>query len=303
MSNIKTNIFGIDFQNPLVLASGILGTSSNILIRMAESGAGGVTMKSIGPTEREGHANPNLIDFGGGMLNAIGLPSPGYKNIGPELEELKECPSPVIASVYGSTIQDFVNIVEFVKPYAPAALELDISCPNKDDGLSFSANPDVTKELVAAVKKVAGNLPVIPKLTPNTHSIPMLANACKKGGADGLCAINTASGMVIDIDARKPVLTYKKGGVSGPALKPIAVRCVYEAYEATGLPIIGTGGVTYGKDAIEMLMAGASLVGVGTAVYYRGLDAFQKIATEMTEWMQSNNVESIKELIGVAHNE
>ena len=298
---LSTEFLGIKLKNPLVLASGILGTSADILIRVAESGAGAVIMKSIGPVEREGHNNPNIIDFGHGMLNAIGLPSPGYKNMDCEFKELEACPTPVFASVYGSSIQDFIDIVDHISKFRPAAIELDISCPNKDDGLSFSADPEMTRELVSEVKKHANGIPIIPKLTPNTHSIPALAEACKKGGADALDAINTASGMVINIEARKPVLKYKKGGMSGPALKPIAVRCVYEAYEATGLPVIGTGGVTTGRDAIEMMMAGASLVGVGSALHYRGMDAFNLISGEMRRWMEKNNVKSVKEIVGAAH--
>ncbi|RMF07036.1 dihydroorotate dehydrogenase [Candidatus Woesearchaeota archaeon] len=299
--DVTTEVAGIKLNSPLVLASGILGTSSDILKRVASEGAGAVTMKSIGPVEREGHPNPNVIEFGFGMLNAVGLPTPGVDNVLQEMEELKTSPVPVIASVYGSTVDDFVMIVEKLKPYKPAAFELDISCPNKEDGLAFMASEDVVYKLVSSVKKAAGNIPVIPKLSPNTHSIPRIAAACKKAGADALCAINTASAMVINIEARKPVLAYKKGGLSGPALKPIAVRCVYEAYQATGLPIIGTGGVTTGRDAIEMIMAGASAVGMGTAVYYRGISAFREVLGEMKEWMRNNNVRSVKEIIGAAH--
>ncbi|MBN1896220.1 MAG: dihydroorotate dehydrogenase [Candidatus Aenigmarchaeota archaeon] len=298
---LPTEFLGIKLKNPLVLASGILGTSPEILIRMAESGAGAVTMKSIGPVEREGNINPNIVEFDCGLLNAMGLPGPGYKNMAGKMEELKNCPVPLFASIYGSTVQDFVDIVKFLREYRPAAIELDISCPNKDDGLSFSADPETTRQLVSEVRKHSGSIPVIPKLTPNTSSIPLLAEACRKGGADALNAINTASGMVINIEARKPVLKYKKGGVSGPALKPIAVRCVYESYEATGLPIIGTGGVTTGRDAIEMIMAGASLVGIGSALYYRGLDAFRLIAGEMEEWMKNNNIDSLQDITGAAH--
>jgi dihydroorotate dehydrogenase (NAD+) catalytic subunit len=258
-------------------------------------------MKSIGPAEREGNRNPNVIDFGHGILNAVGLPSPGYLNMDDEFRELASCPVPVIASVYGSSVKDFTDIVDHIKGFSPAAIELDISCPNKDDGMSFSADPDLARKLVSDIKHHSGNIPVIPKLTPNTHSIPELAEACKKGGADALDAINTASAMIINIEARRPVLAYRKGGMSGPALKPIAVRCVYEAYESTGLPIIGTGGVTTGRDAIEMMMAGASLVGVGSALHFRGLDAFRLISGEMRDWMGKNGVGSVKELVGAAH--
>lgn len=301
--NLKTVFCGIELDNPTVLASGILGSDSGSLIRVGRSGAGAVTMKSVGPIERQGHLNPNLVDFGGGMLNAVGLPSPGYKNIDHELEELNKLSVPFFSSFYGSSKEDFVNIARKLVAYRPATLEMDISCPNKSDGQVFAFEPDLAADLVSAVVKVAGGIPVIPKLSPNTHKLIDVAKACEEAGASGLCAINAASGMVINPEAARPVLTYKKGGISGPALKPISIRCVYELYENVKIPIIGTGGVSTGRDAVEMLMAGATLVGIGTAAYYRGIDAFRKITDEMKGWMKENGYEDVKELIGKAHDE
>ena len=151
------------------------------------------------------------------------------------------------------------------------------------------------------MKKNSGKIPVSIKLSPNVYNIKEIAKAAEKAGADAITAVNTVPGMVINVDARKPILSAKAGGVSGPALKPIAVRCVYEIYEAVKIPIIGTGGITYGKDAIEMIMAGATAVGIGTGVYYRGIGVFKKVCDEMEAWMKKNKVKSLDEIRGIAH--
>ena len=159
----------------------------------------------------------------------------------------------------------------------------------------------MTAKVTQIVKQNAGKIPVSIKLSPNVHDIKEIAHAAEKAGADAITAINTATGMAINIDARKPILANKIGGVSGPALKPIAVRCVYEIYETVKIPIIGTGGVTYGKDSIEMIMAGATAVGIGTGIYYRGIDIFKKVCGEMEQWMKKNKVKNLDEIRGCAH--
>jgi dihydroorotate dehydrogenase (NAD+) catalytic subunit len=165
----------------------------------------------------------------------------------------------------------------------------------------FGKSPELVSELISEVKKCTA-IPIMPKLTPNCDDIGEIAVACEKAGADMISAINTVGpGMVIDIDARKPLLNFKTGGVSGPAIKPIAIRCVYDIYERVKIPILGIGGVSSGKDAIEMLMAGASAVGIGSAVYYDGIEVFSKINKEIEKWMKENKIKSIKEIIGVAH--
>ncbi len=166
----------------------------------------------------------------------------------------------------------------------------------------FYADTELVAKVTAEVKKNSGKIPVSIKLSPNVYDIKEIAHAAERAGADAITAINTASGMVINIDANGPVLANKIGGISGPALKPIAVRCVYEIYEAVKIPIIGTGGVTYGKDALEMVMAGATGVGIGTGVYYRGNDVFRKVCDEMTQWMKKNKVKNLDEIRGCAHN-
>ena len=301
MLDLSTSIAGIKLKNPTILSSGILGTSPELIKRAFENNAGAATIKSIGPKPRDGNNNPTVIDFGHGLLNAVGLPSPGYKNMDMEFNELSKIKEPVIWSIYGNSIEDFVEITKYILKYKPKMIELNISCPNKEKGMLFSQDRNCAADVTKAVKNAANDIIIIPKLSPNVTNIAEIAYACEKAGADAINAINTVQAMVINIDAKKPVLHYKKGGISGPAIKPVAVRCVYDIYENVKIPIIGTGGITNGRDAIEMIQAGASAVGIGSAVYYHGIGVFGSIVNEIKEWMQENNYNSIKELIGIAH--
>ncbi len=285
----------------MVLASGILGNSKDILERVHENGCGLVTMKSIGPDPRDGHNNPTVIDLGAGMINAVGLPSPGYMNMENEWTDLEMRHFPIIASVYGGSVDEYRMVAEFVSTKKPDFIEINISCPNSEKhGMIFGVNPQSSFDVVSAVKK-AINVPLIVKLTPQALNIGEVAKVCEDAGADAICAINTVGpGMVIDIESKMPVLAFKKGGLSGPMIKPIAVRCVYDIYKAVKIPIIGLGGVSTGPDAIEMMMAGASLVGMGTAVRYRGIDVFKKVNTEINTWLSDHNL-TCDDIIGTAH--
>ena len=290
-------------QSPTVLASGILGNSKDILERVHENGCGLVTMKSIGPEPRDGHKNPTVIDLGHGMINAVGLPSPGYLNMENEWKQLEKRNFPLIASVYGGSVREYQMVAEFVSSKKPDFIEINISCPNSEKhGMIFGVNPQSSHDVVAAVKKVI-NVPLIVKLTPQAPDIGEIAKACENAGADAICAINTVGpGMVIDIEAKMPVLAFKKGGLSGPMVKPVAVRCVFDIYKAVNIPIIGLGGITTGEDAIEIVMAGASLAGIGSAVRYRGIDVFQKVTKEMETWLSDHHLH-IEDIKGAAHKE
>ena len=301
MLDLSTSIAGVKLKNPTILSSGILGTSPELIKRAFENNAGAATIKSIGPEPREGNNNPSVVDFGHGLLNAVGLPSPGYKNMDMEFNELSKIKDVVIWSIYGNIIEDFMKITKHILKYNPKMIELNISCPNKENGMLFSQDSDCAADVTKAVKNAAGDVVIIPKLSPNVADIAEIAYACEKAGADAINAINTVQGMVINIDAKKPVLHYKKGGISGPAIRPVAVRCVYDIYEKASIPIIGTGGIMNGRDAVEMIQAGASAVGIGSAVYYHGIGVFGSIVNEIKEWMQENNYNSIKELVGIAH--
>ncbi|MCD4721938.1 MAG: dihydroorotate dehydrogenase [Desulfobacula sp.] len=294
---------GKTLKSPMVLASGILGNSKDILERVHENGCGLVTMKSIGPEPRDGHKNPTVIDLGHGMINAVGLPSPGYLNMGNEWKDLEKRDFPLIASIYGGSVREYQMVAEFVSSKKPDFIEINISCPNSEKhGMIFGVNPQSSHDVVSAVKK-AINVPLIVKLTPQALDIGDIARACEDAGANAICAINTVGpGMVIDIESKMPVLAFKKGGLSGPMIKPVAIRCVFDIYKAVKIPIIGLGGITTGKDAIEMMMAGASLVGIGSAVRYRGIDVFQKVTLEMESWLSDHNY-SIEDIKGAAHKE
>ncbi|MCP4021519.1 MAG: dihydroorotate dehydrogenase [Desulfobacteraceae bacterium] len=292
---------GKQLKNRTVLASGILGNSKDILERVHEQGCGLVTMKSIGPEPRDGHKNPTVIDLGCGMINAVGLPSPGYQDMEEEWAELESRNFPVNASIYGGSVEEFQRVAKFVSAKGPDFIEINISCPNSEKhGMLFGVNRQSAHDVVSAVKKVI-DVPLIAKLTPQAIDIGDIAKACQDAGADAICAINTVGpGMVIDIEAQMPILAFQKGGLSGPMIKPVAVRCVFDIYKAVTIPIIGLGGISTGEDAIEMIMAGASLVGIGSAVRYRGINVFEKVAREMDEWLLSHNT-SFKEIHGAAH--
>ncbi len=298
---MAVNFLGKILNNPMVLASGVLGNSSDILERVHESGCGLVTMKSIGPEPRDGHKNPTVIDLGSGMINAVGLPTPGYLNMDNEWESLEKRKFPIIASIYGGSVEEFQRVARFVSSKKPDFIEINISCPNSEKhGMIFGVNPESSRDVVQAVKKVI-TVPLIAKLTPQAPDIGEIAKACEDAGADAVSAINTLGpGMVIDIESQMPILAFKKGGLSGPMIKPVAVRCVFDIFNAVNIPIIGLGGVTTGEDAIEMIMAGASLVGIGSAVRYRGIDVFAKVAKEMNSWLSDHNL-SMEDIKGAAH--
>ena len=292
---LQTNFCKIELQNPLVLASGILGTSIDLLKRVEFNGAGAVTTKSIGPIEREGHNNPTVVEIENGLYNAVGLPTPGYLNMNDEFKRWNEIKVPLIASIYGSSIGDYVKITEHLQKYKPDIIELNISCPNKDDGMVFGSSASLTKELISKVKAVS-EIPIMPKLTPNCSNIAEIALACETAGADAICAINTVQKEISHPKLNAPLLSYGKGGISGPIIKEIALEKVKEIRDVVEIPILGVGGITTGKDAIEMLKAGATLVGIGSGVYFRGMDIFKKVADEMKKIMQKEGIKSLNEL-------
>jgi len=300
---LETEFCGVKMRNPTVLASGILGVNAAMLKRAAKEGAGAVTMKSIGPREKEGHPNPTVLEWKHGLINAVGLPFGGLEQLPKEFEELKDCKAPIIASIYGASVEEFEKVAEKVVELEPAVLEINISCPNtKREGQIFGTSPETAAEVTKAIAKKCGKIPLMPKLTPQANNIAAVAAACEQAGANAICAINTLGpGMLIDAEAAKPVLANKFGGVSGPAIKPIALRCIYQIYEAVTVPILGMGGISNGLDAVEMMMAGATAVGVGSAVHYRGIEAFKLVAEEMQEWLQQHDIESVKEIVGKAH--
>ena len=298
---LQTNLCGIKLKNPTILASGILGVTKESVNRVGKSGAGAVTLKSLCHEERLGNPNPAIFGYDDVFLNAVGLPGQGIDSAVKDFQRLDNLGIPVIGSIYGYRVNQFGEVARKMASLKPAMIEVDISCPHLDYGKPYYADPGLTAEVTKIVKKNSGKIHVSIKLSPNVYDIKEIAHAAEKAGADAITAVNTVSGMVIDVDAKKPVLANRIGGVSGPALKPIAVRCVYEIYETVKIPIIGTGGVTYGKDAVEMIMAGATAVGIGTGIYYRGISIFKKVCNEMESWMKKNKIKSLNEIRGIAH--
>ncbi|MFC1597993.1 dihydroorotate dehydrogenase [Patescibacteria group bacterium] len=291
------------FKNPLVLASGILGVTGASMAKVVREGAGGVTMKSVTVEKIEGNPNPVMVGEDTYFLNAVGLPGPGIKAALPELEKFKKLSDGVlIGSIYGRTVEEFAKATEQICKAPLDFLEIDISCPHATHLYKkpFAHDTKLIEKITKLTKEKA-NVPISMKLSPNTWNITEFAKAAEAAGADAITAVNTVSGMAINAEARLPVLANKVGGVSGPALKPIALKAVWDISQAVKIPVIGTGGVTYGRDAMEMLMAGATLVGVGSAFYYRGPKALALIAQEMEEFMKKEGIKKIKDIIGAAH--
>ncbi len=298
---LQTNLCNIKLKNPLILASGILGVTKESVERIGKCGAGAVTLKSLCHEERTGFDNPTMFGYDDVFFNAVGLPGQGIDSAIKDFGRLDNLSIPVIGSIYGYRIEQFGEVAKKIASLSPAMIEVNVSCPHMDYGKPYYADAELISKVTKSVKANSGKIPVSIKLSPNVYDIKELAHSAERAGADAITAINTVTGMTIDIGARKPILSNKIGGVSGPALKPIAVRCVYEIHEAVKIPIIGTGGVTYGKDAIEMVMAGATGIGIGTGIFYRGSDIFKKVSDEMEKWMKKNKVKSLDEIRGCAH--
>lgn len=303
--NLQTDFCGVMFQNPLVVASGILGVTGASLRFCVENGAGGVTTKSIWLNEHKGHPNPVIIANENWMLNAVGVPDAGIEKAKKEIANyLKDKPGPLIANVIAGKIDDYAEIAEKVSQLDPDIIEVNISCPNVEDefGRPFACSRQDAAKVTEVVRKKT-KLPLVIKLSPNVENIVEIGKACVDAGADGLCAINTVGpGMAIDINTREPILANKVGGLSGSAIKPLSIKHVYDLHKALPkTPIIGTGGITTGEDALEMIMAGATLVGMGTAVYYRDVQCFRMATDEMNVWMEKNGVKSLDEIRGAAH--
>ncbi len=303
--DLGVTIAGVRLANPFVLASGILGTHASLMARAARAGAGAVTAKSCGPAPRGGHVNPTCVDFGPGLLNAIGLANPGAAAEVALLAETRAALAPlgvpVIASIFADTVDNFARVAETVADAAPDLLEVNISCPNvgSEFGEPFAGSCDSAAAVTAAVRRAVG-LPVIVKLAPNVPDIGRIAQAVVDAGADAICAINTMPGMLIDIESGVPVLHNRAGGVSGPALRPVAVHAVYHVARAVDVPIIGTGGVTCAADAVELIMAGATAVGVGSAVYADGPDVFGRLRDDLAAWLAERG-ETLAAIRGRAH--
>ena len=300
MVDISTIIGPLHLQNPTMLASGIMDEDAGSMQRMIDCGAGAIVTKSIGMQQREGYANPTVIELEHGLLNAMGLPNPGIDIYGQEMMPLKNSKTPIIGSIYAANVKDFVFLGTQMQQYGADAIELNISCPHaKHYGLEVGCDPVLVNEIVSSMKQQL-HLPVFVKVSPNIMNLVEIAQAAEKAQADAIVAINTVKAMKIDIETTRPILANKIGGYSGKAIKPIGVRCVYDIAQHVDIPVIGVGGVTTGEDAIEYFMAGASAVQIGSAVYYRGPEVFKSVCKEIEVWMKNHGYTKITELIGAA---
>lgn len=305
--DLTVELCGIRLRNPLLLASGVLGTEPGILHRVGLAGAGAVTSKSCSLLPRRGHPNPTVLDWGPGLINAVGLANPGVEEEVRILRETRERLAgegvALFASIVAGTVEEFAEVARRVSAAQPDLIEVNISCPNviSEFGELFATRPESAAAVTRAVKE-ATDIPVSIKLSPNVADIVSIAQAVAEAGADAITAINTVGpGMVIDVESGRPFLSNREGGISGPAIRPVAVRCVYQIARVVKVPVIGTGGVTRGRDVVEMLMAGATAVGVGSAVYWRGPEVFGELLAELREFLVSHGYGSLAEIRGLAH--
>lgn len=288
---------GLKLKSPTILAAGILGTTGASLKRVASSGAGAVVTKSVGAEPKYGHHNPSMIGLECGYINAMGLPNPSYKEFLPELLTAKEGGVPVIASIFGAGPEEFSTVAEGL-PGADA-YELNVSCPHaKGYGMQCGTDPELVRRITEAVKSTV-KAPVWVKLTPNVTDIKTIGQAAQDGGADAVVAINTLKAMAIDIDSGWPVLGNVSGGLSGPAVKPVAVKCIYDLYSVLDIPVIGVGGVSTWADAVEMMMAGACAVEIGSAVY-DDIGVFASVSMGIADYLTRKELQ-LEDVIGIAH--
>ena len=294
----SVTIAGVEFKNPVTTASGTFGSGMEYGKLIDLNRLGAVTTKGVANVPWAGNQTPRLAETYGGMLNAIGLQNPGIDVfIERDIPFLKQYDTKIIVNVCGRTTADYIEVVERLQDEPVDLLEINISCPNvKEGGIAFGQNARMVSEITADIKRHAKQ-PVIMKLSPNVTDISETARAAEEGGADAVSLINTLTGMKIDINKRAFVLANKTGGLSGPAVRPVALRMVYQVANAIKLPVIGMGGIATAEDALEFIMAGASMVAVGTANFFNPratLDVIEGIGAYMGE----NQIEDIRELVG-----
>ena len=303
MSDIKTsvNLCGVELKNPVMVASGTFGSGEEYSEFVDLNRLGAVVTKGVANIPWPGNPTPRVAEVYGGMLNAVGLQNPGIDVFcNRDIPFLKNYDTKIIVNVCGKSTKDYLEVVERLADEPIDMMEINISCPNvKEGGIAFGQDPKLVEQITSNIKKIAKQ-PVIMKLSPNVTDITEMARAAEAGGADCLSLINTLTGMKIDIDRRTFVLANKTGGMSGPAIHPIAVRMVYQVAQAVNLPLIGMGGIASANDAIEMILAGATAVSVGTANFVDPRTTI-KVVEGIEAYMRKYGVKDIKELVGAVH--
>ena len=297
--DMRVKIAGVEWNNPVTVASGTFGSGEEYSEFVDLNRLGAVTTKGVANVPWPGNPTPRVAEIHSGMMNAIGLQNPGIDVFCKrDIPFLRQYDTKIIVNVCGRSTEDYIEVVERLGDEPVDMLEINISCPNvKEGGIAFGQNPKAAEEITRAVKKYAKQ-PVIMKLSPNVTSISEMAKAVEAGGADAISLINTLTGMKIDINRKTFALANKTGGVSGPAIHPIAVRMVYEAANAVNVPIIGMGGIETAEDAIEMLLVGASAVSVGTANFYNP-NVTMEIVDGIARYMEQNHFASVQDMVGI----
>lgn len=296
--NLSVNIAGVEFKNPVTVASGTFGSGVEYHEFVDLNKLGAVTTKGVANVPWPGNPTPRIAETYGGMMNAVGLQNPGIDVLcGRDIPFLKQFDTKIIVNVCGKSEQDYVEVVERLGDEDVDLLEINVSCPNvKEGGIAFGQDPKALEQITKAVKAKAKQ-PIVMKLSPNVTDITVMAKAAEAGGADALSLINTLTGMKIDINRRQFAIANKTGGLSGPAIKPVAVRMVYQVANAVNLPIIGMGGICNYEDAIEFMMAGATMVSVGTANFHDPYTTI-KVIDGMKKFMEEKGIEDINDIIG-----
>ncbi|MCD7964432.1 MAG: dihydroorotate dehydrogenase [Clostridiaceae bacterium] len=296
--NMKVNLAGVELKNPVMTASGTFGSGAEYGEMVDLNGLGAVVTKGVANVPWPGNPTPRIAETYGGMINAIGLQNPGIEVFAKrDIPFLRQYDTKIIVNVCGRTTEDYAEVVERLGDEPVDMLEINISCPNvKEGGIAFGQDPKAVEAITREVKKHAKQ-PVIMKLSPNVTDITVMAKAAEAGGADVISLINTLTGMKIDINRRTFAVANKTGGLSGPAVKPVAVRMVYQAANAVKIPIIGMGGIMNAEDALEFILAGATAVSVGTANFHNPY-ATAEVVSGIENYMKKYNIEDINELVG-----
>ncbi|WP_294665050.1 dihydroorotate dehydrogenase [uncultured Fusobacterium sp.] len=304
MNRLETKFLGVDFKNPIVTSSGCFGFGLEYRDYFDPNVLGGIVVKGLTMEPRDGNYGTRIAETPGGMLNCVGLENPGIDYFETHiLKDMKEAgiTTNIIANINGKTVEEYIEIAKRVEKIKEVdIIELNISCPNvKDGGMAFGANPEVAGRVTREVRKVTTK-PLVVKLSPNVTDIAYIAKVVEENGADAVSLINTLLGMAIDLKTKKPLLGNTFGGFSGPAVKPVALRMVYQVYKAVNIPIVGMGGISSTEDALEFIMAGASMVSLGTGIFFNPILPVE-VAEGLQKYCEENNIENINELVGIAH--
>ena len=304
MNRLQTKFLGVDFKNPIVTSSGCFGFGLEYRDYFDPNVLGGIVVKGLTMEPRDGNYGTRIAETPGGMLNCVGLENPGIDYFETHiLKDMKEAgiTTNIIANINGKTVEEYIEIAKRVEKIKEVdIIELNISCPNVKDGrMAFGANPEVAGRVTREVRKVTTK-PLVVKLSPNVTDIAYIAKVVEENGADAVSLINTLLGMAIDLKTKKPLLGNTFGGFSGPAVKPVALRMVYQVYKAVNIPIVGMGGISSTEDALEFIMAGASMVSLGTGIFFNPVLPVE-VAEGLQKYCEENNIENINELVGIAH--